>query len=123
MAVVISVGGSLAAMRGIDPSLEESSFVLGGNQLVTAFRITLPLLKPSIFLCFVIGIINSFTSFDLVFVMTQGGPVYSTESLVYFLMNKFQNLQLGYASAIAYVLFIILVIFSLIQYRFFSERD
>jgi multiple sugar transport system permease protein len=55
--------------------------------------------------------------------MTQGGPIYSTTSVVYYLFTRFRSLRLGYASAIAYVLFVILATFSFIQWRFFSERD
>ena len=55
--------------------------------------------------------------------MTRGGPVYSTTSIVFYLFTKFQDLRLGYASAIAYILFIILVVFSFIQWRYFGERE
>ncbi len=84
--------------------------------------ITLPALKPVILFVYIIGIIGSYQVFDQVFVMTSGGPVYSTSTIVYYLYDKFRDLRLGYASAIAYILFAILVIFSYLQMRLSRER-
>jgi len=112
----------LAALQGIPKELYEAATIDGADSVEQLWYITLPSLRPVILFIYIYGIIGSYQLYDQVYVMTQGGPVYSTESLVYFLMNKFQSLQLGYASAIAYILFIILVIFSFLQYRFFSER-
>ena len=74
---------------------------------------------------YIYGIIGSYQVFDQVYVMTQGGggPIYRTHTLVFYLFRKFQDLRLGYASAIAYVLFIILLIFSYLQWRYFSEKE
>jgi ABC-type sugar transport system permease subunit len=55
--------------------------------------------------------------------MTKGGPLYASSTIVYYLFSKFQDLRLGYASAIAYILFAILVVFSYIQIRFFGEQQ
>jgi ABC-type sugar transport system permease subunit len=71
---------------------------------------------------YIIGIIGSYQVFDQVFVMTSGGPVYSTTTIVYYLFDKFMDLRLGYASAIAYILFAILVVFSFLQMRLSRER-
>jgi ABC-type sugar transport system permease subunit len=91
----------------------------GGAQ----FRyITLPSLRPVIVFVYIIGIIGSYQVFDQIYVMTSGGPVYSTTTIVYYLFSKFMDLRLGYASAIAYILFFILVIFSYIQMRISRER-
>jgi ABC-type sugar transport system permease subunit len=112
----------LAALQGIPKELYEAAVIDGAGPLQSLRFITLPSLRPVILFIYIYGIIGSYQIFDQVYVMTQGGPVYSTTSLTYYLVSKFQNLQLGYASSIAYMLFLILVIFSFLQYRFFSER-
>ena len=67
-------------------------------------RITLPLLRPSLFLCFVIGMLNSFTSFDLVYVMTSGGPGHATELLITYIYKVgFVQTQFDYAAALTVV--------------------
>jgi ABC-type sugar transport system permease subunit len=112
----------LAAMQSIPHELYEAATMDGAGNFQKFWYITLPLLKPVILFVYIIGIIGSYQVFDEVFVMTAGGPVYSTTSIVLHLYNKFMDLRLGYASAIAYILFAILVVFSFIQWRFFGER-
>ncbi len=113
----------LAALQSIPRELYEAATVDGANAWHRFWNITLPSLRPVLLFVYIYGIIGSYQVFDQVFVMTSGGPVYSTTSVVYYLFSKFQDLRLGYASAIAYILFIILVFFSFVQWRFFSERD
>jgi len=113
----------LAALQSIPRELYEAATVDGANAWHRLLNITLPSLRPVLLFVYIYGIIGSYQVFDQVFVMTGGGPVYSTTSVVYYLFSKFQDLRLGYASAIAYILFIILVFFSFVQWRFFSERD
>jgi multiple sugar transport system permease protein len=72
----------LTGLQNIPGNLYEAAEIDGANAVHRFFRITLPLLKPSMFLCFVIGMLNSVTSFDLVYVMTAGGPGRATEILV-----------------------------------------
>ena len=70
----------------------------------------MPLLRPSLFLCLVLGIINSFTSFDLIYVMTRGGPNYATELLITYIYRAgFVLSQLDYAAALTVVLFLLLL--------------
>ncbi len=113
----------LAALQSIPRELYEAATVDGANPWHRFLNITVPSLRPVLLFVYIYGIIGSYQVFDQVFVMTGGGPVYSTTSVVYYLFSKFQDLRLGYASAIAYILFIILVFFSFVQWRFFSERD
>jgi ABC-type sugar transport system permease subunit len=113
----------LAALQSIPRELYEAATVDGANAWHRFLAITVPSLRPVLLFVYIYGIIGSYQVFDQVFVMTGGGPVYSTTSVVYYLFSKFQDLRLGYASAIAYILFIILVFFSFVQWRFFSERD
>jgi ABC-type sugar transport system permease subunit len=71
------------------------------------WKITLPLLKPLLFLCFVIGIINSFTSFDLIFVMTQGGPAHATDLLITWIYTvAFKLSKFDYAAAMTVINFL-----------------
>jgi len=113
----------LAALQSIPRELYEAATVDGANPWHRFLNITVPSLRPVLLFVYIYGIIGSYQVFDQVFVMTGGGPVYSTTSVVYYLFSKFQDLRLGYASAIAYILFIILVFFSFVQWRFFGERD
>ncbi len=75
----------------------------------------MPLLKPSIFLCFGIGIINSFTSFDLVYVMTQGGPAHATDLLITYIYTvAFKLSKLDYAAAVTVVNFLFYLFLALL---------
>jgi multiple sugar transport system permease protein len=112
----------LAALQGISKELYEAARMDGAGPVDSFWFVTLPALRPVLLFIYIYGIIGSYQLYDQVYVMTQGGPVYSTTSLVYYLLGKFQNLQIGYASSVAYVLFVILVIFSYIQYRIGTER-
>lgn len=113
----------LAAMQGIPKELYEAASIDGASSWQRFWNITLPSLRPVILFAYIYGIIGSYQVFDQIFVMTSGGPVYSTTSLVYYLFTRFQDLRLGYASAIAYILFIILMVFSYVQLRVFRERE
>jgi ABC-type sugar transport system permease subunit len=113
----------LAALQSIPRELYEAAMIDGANSFQQFRYITLPSLRFVIAFVYIYGIIGSYQVFDQVFVMTNGGPVYSTTTIVYYLFRKFQDLRLGYASAIAYVLFAILVIFSYVQLRFSQEKE
>ncbi len=113
----------LAAMQSIPRELYEAAMIDGANAFARFWSITLPALRNVILFAYIIGIIGSYQVFDQIYVMTSGGPVYSTSTMVYFLFLKFRDLRLGYASAVAYILFAILVVFSFVQWRFFREKD
>ena len=113
----------LAALQSIPRELYDAARVDGANGWHRFRRVTLPGLRPTLLFVFVIGIIGSFQVFDQVFVMTQGGPVDSTETIVYYLINRFQALELGRASAVAYILLAILATLSAIQFKLFEERE
>jgi ABC-type sugar transport system permease subunit len=96
----------LTGLQNIPPSLYEAAAIDGASAWLRFRRITMPLLKPSIFLCFVIGIINSFTNFDLVYVMTDGGPSHATELLItYIYRAAFKLSKFDYAAALTIVNF------------------
>ena len=113
----------LAALQSIPQALYDAARVDGAGAWRRFVHVTLPGLRPTLLFVFVIGIIGSFQVFDQVFVMTQGGPVGSTNTIVYYLIDRFQALELGRASAVAYVLLLILATLSAIQFRLFEERS
>jgi multiple sugar transport system permease protein len=113
----------LAALQSIPQHLYDAARVDGANAWMQFRHVTLPGLRPTLLFIFVIGIIGSFQVFDQVFVMTQGGPAGSTETVVYYLVERFQSLELGKASAVAYILLAILGTLSFLQFRLFEERD
>ena len=84
--------------------------------------VTVPALRPTIMFVYIIGIIGSFQVFDQIYVMTAGGPINSTRTMVFDLYDRFRSLKLGEASAVAYVLLAILATISYIQIRIFERR-
>jgi multiple sugar transport system permease protein len=100
----------LTGLQNIPGNLYEAAAIDGAKALHRFMRITLPLLRPSIFLCFVIGMLNSVTSFDLVYVMTAGGPGRATEILVTYIYKLgFTQTRFDYAAAVTVVFFLLLL--------------
>jgi multiple sugar transport system permease protein len=105
----------LAGLQDISPELYEAASIDGANIWQKFRRITLPLLTPSILFNLIFGFILTFQSFTNSFVATNGGPLDSTLFYVLYLYRKaFEHLQMGYASALAWILFIIVLIFTLL---------
>ncbi len=81
-------------------------------------HITIPLLSPTTFFIMILAMIGAFQLFDTAFVLTGGGPMYSTLSIVlYIYQMAFQNFKMGYASSMAYVLFVIIGVVTFVQFR------
>ncbi len=100
----------LSGLQGISNSYYEASMLDGANKWQQFRYITLPMLKPTTFFVFVMAVISSFQVFDQVMLMTKGGPGRSSSVLVHYLyQNAFQYFKLGYACAIAYLLFFIVM--------------
>ena len=100
----------LSGLQNIPGNLYEAARIDGAPAVRRFQRITLPLLRPSIFLCFVIGMLNSVTSFDLIYVMTGGGPGHATEILVTYIYKLgFVQSRFDYAAAVTIVFFILLL--------------
>jgi multiple sugar transport system permease protein len=107
----------LAGLQGISADLYEAAKLDGANAFQSFVHVTLPMLSPSIFFCLVTQMISSFKVFDIIIAMTQGGPGRSTNVLAYFVYNKsFVDSRYGYASAAAFVMFAIIMIFTAIQF-------
>lgn len=108
----------LSGLSALNQSLFEAAKIDGANAIDTFKLVTVPLLSPTIFFVVIITCINSFQIFDLIYLMTQGGPLDSTNVLVYAIYkNAFEYFKIGQASAIAYVLFVIILALSLIQWN------
>jgi multiple sugar transport system permease protein len=108
----------LAGLQAIPQELLEAASIDGASQWRRFWSITIPLLSPTIFFNLVIGIIGSFQVFTVAFVATKGGPQNATLFYVLYLYrNAFDYFKMGYASALAWVLFLIILIFTLAQFR------
>jgi len=111
-----------AGLRAIPRSLYEAAMLDGAKPVSRFWRITLPLLTPSIFFGTVMTFITSFQLFVQPYILTAGGPGVSTTSVVYYLYNNgFQYFKMGYASAIGWVLFMIIMAATALQF-FFQKR-
>jgi ABC-type sugar transport system permease subunit len=113
----------LAALQAISRELYDAAKVDGAGGWAQFRYVTLPGLRPTIVFIYIIGIIGSFQTFDQIFVMTQGRPGVSTRTVVYDMLDEFNRLNLGTASAIAYLLLAILAVISFLQMRLFESRD
>ena len=108
----------LTGLQNIPPHLIEAARIDGAPAYARFFHITLPLLKPSLFLCAVIGLLNSFSAFDLVYIMTQGGPDHATELLItYIYQTSFGETQFDYAAALTIVQFSLLLLLTWLAHR------
>jgi len=130
MAVWSSVGVYmiifLSGLQEIPQTLYEAAEIDGANKLQMFFKITLPLIKPTFFFNLVISVIGTLQMFDQSYIISQGsgGPLDSTMTMVLYLYNKaFKEGEMGYASAIAFVICAILFILTLIQKRIFKEEE
>ena len=112
----------LAALQAIPRDLYDAAQVDGASYWQQVRNITLPSMRPTIMFVYIIGIIGSFQVYDQIFVMTAGGPINSTRTLVFDLVDRFNQLDLGEASAVAYILLAILALLSYVQ-MFVFERE
>ena len=113
----------LAGLQGIARDVYEAAMIDGTSKLQSFVYITIPLLRPTALFAAIITTINSFQVFDLTYVMTQGGPLDSTYTLVYYLYDYgFRYLEMGHASAVAMVLFLLIFALSVLQRRLLAEK-
>ncbi|MFC5648772.1 carbohydrate ABC transporter permease [Paenibacillus solisilvae] len=111
----------LAGLQGISASYYEAASLDGAGKVYQFFRITIPLLGPSLFFVTVISFINSFQAFDLIFILVgkNDSMLDSTRTIVYNIWeNGFKYFNMGYASAEAFILFLVILIFTIVQMYF-----
>ena len=108
----------LAGLQEIPPSLHEAAAIDGASRWQSLVRITLPLLRPAIGLVTVLAVITAFAVFDLVFLMTEGGPALASHAFNYYIyIRAFKSFQMGYAASMAFILFAIVLVLTIVQLR------
>lgn len=113
----------LAALMSVPKELYEACDIDGANFLTKHLTVTIPHIMPTIALVTTISSISAMKVFAEIYVMTKGGPLNSSKTIVYYIYERaFENLDLGYASAMAVVLLIIVMIFSLINILCFERN-
>lgn len=114
----------LAGLQAIPAELYESATLDGAGTLRRIRYVTIPLLRPTTLFLLVIGIISSLQVFTQIFVMTSGGPVNKTTTMVYYMyLWAFKYYDMGYASTLAFALFAMLLVFTALQLRLFRGSE
>jgi multiple sugar transport system permease protein/raffinose/stachyose/melibiose transport system permease protein len=114
----------LAALQGVPEMTYEAAAIDGAGPWARFRYVTLPSLRQALLFSSVISVIASLQLFDQVYVMTGGGPLFHTETLVTYMYKVgFQDYRSGYAAALAWVLFLLIMAVSVVQLRFFRYRD
>lgn len=114
----------LAGLQQVPPNLYEAARVDGGSGWRLHRDITLPMMRPTLFFVVVISTIDAMQVFTQIDVMTGGGPARSTEVIVYYLYHRaFQTYEMGYASTIAWALFVVIVALTLLQSRVMARES
>jgi multiple sugar transport system permease protein len=113
----------LAGLQSIPEAFYDAAKVDGANPLQRLLHVTIPLLGPTTFFLLIISVIDSFQIFTQIYVMTSGGPLRRTTTIGFYLYQKaFRHFDMGYATAMAYALFALIFVFTLLQFRF-TRRD
>ena len=112
-----------AGAKSISPDIYEAARIDGAGEAAMAFHITIPLMKPILSVCIIFAVTGSFKAFDLIYVMTNGGPLHSTEvptTLMY--TTIFSRYQYGYGSAMAIFIIVECLVFTLVINKLFSKN-
>lgn len=114
----------LAAIKNISVELYESADIAGASSWQKFRYITLPLIRPMILFSIVIGTIKGFQIFTEMYIMTKGGPLHSTTTVIYYVYElAFRDFRMGYASAVAYILLIIMGLLAWLQIGILNKND
>ena len=112
-----------AGLQAIPENYYEAALIDGAGPWARFWNVTIPMLAPTLFFIMVMSMIGSFQVFDLVYVLTSGGPLGATKVLVFYIYEyAFKYFQMGYASAASYVLFGILFLFTMLQIKFLKDK-
>ena len=113
-----------AGIMNIDVSVREAALIDGATPRQRFWKITVPLIKPITYLNVTLGIIWSFQAFDIVYKLTGGGPYGATSTVAYIIYAyAFQDFRIGYASAVAVLLLLVILAVHFIQQRFFEGKE
>ena len=113
----------LAGLQNLPDHYHEAAQIDGANSWQRFLHITLPLLRPVLLFVVVMNVIGAFQVFGQTFLLTSGGPENATRSLVHYIyQTAFNHYRMGYASAMSWLLFVLIGTFSLIQFRWLRER-
>ncbi|MDE7037465.1 MAG: sugar ABC transporter permease [Lachnospiraceae bacterium] len=113
----------LSALQGIDENLYEAAAIDGITPWTKLIKIKIPLVMPSIYFVMLTAVIDAFQMFTEIFIMTKGGPGYSTYTVSYYLWsNAFEYSKMGYACAMAAVMFVIIMTVTLVQNRIMNKK-
>jgi multiple sugar transport system permease protein len=113
----------MAGLTSVSKELQEAAQIDGANSRGVLWHITWPLLSPTTFYIFIISMIGAFKLLTPVLVLTNGGPYGSTQTIAYLLYHEaFQNWRTGFASTIALILFLIIFLLNIFQFRFTGRR-
>lgn len=114
----------LASLQGIDQQLYEAADIDGASAIQKFFRITIPMLKPVTFFILVTSIVGNFQTFDLIYILTSGGPANSTTVITYQIyQTAFQQFRMGLATAQSVVLLVVLVILTIVSRKITGGKD
>ncbi len=114
----------LAGLQAIPDDLYEAARIDGASKWKQIIHITIPLLMPSIMIVTIMSSIAAMKVFEEIYVMTSGGPLNSSSTLVFYIYEQaFENLEMGYASAAGVILFVITLIFSIINITFMNKKE
>lgn len=112
----------LAGLQGVPPEFEEAAITDGASRWQVFRWVTLPLLRPFVLLASTISAIAALKVFEEVYIMTGGGPMYRTYTMLFYIFDKgFQRLELGYAAALGAVLAVAVMILSAVTFRVFRQ--
>ncbi len=109
----------LAGLQSIPQEMYDAAMVDGASAWQRLLYITIPLLKPTTFFLTVTGVIGTFQIFTEVYIMTNGGPLNRTTTIGFYLYDKaFRQLDMGYATAMAFALFAMIFVFTVLQWKY-----
>lgn len=113
----------IAAFKEIPASFYEAAELDGASPGRKFFNISLPLIYPSLLFVTIMSVINSFQVFDIIYTTTQGGPGNATQVIYYYIwQNAFKFFDMGYASALSWVVFLVIFVLTILQMRFSKKR-
>jgi sn-glycerol 3-phosphate transport system permease protein len=113
----------IAGLQSIPKDMYEASALDEANRLRTFYKITLPMLSPTLFFLIIINLISSFQVFETIAIMTKGGPVNSTNTLVFYIYEYgFRYFKIGYASAAGVVLLVVVGLLTLVYFKLLSRK-